>query len=346
MEDNLIEIPGTAQIRKIGSYMSSMELLSLSARLAKEGFYKKLWSVLSRVFEDKKSFEYKFEEGMKEYVDIIIESEAPAELKIQTFTSFRLPKELLPDMKIIKEWIDTADKKRSNISAYFISFYDLTDLLYDEIKANTLLFSALIKVLSEDKLIDLFIRIFTTETKEVITGDIRTVGKCRKRFKYTNIDKIQKLTDIAFEEKGVFFTSKLLYCMTFCVPSECVVNQKDLFKNLKISINYEERITKDFINMYNIDFDISDLAICKYYLANKKSQNQRNIVHKFAVHLVRVNDMRDRAYLLRTAFKRGGAFRMYAGCMQDGRVDMDKMRRFRYTAEEVEWVKTLPGLNK
>ena len=51
-----------------------------------------------------------------------------------------------------------------------------------------------------------------------------------------------------------------------------------------------------------------------------------------------------RRKLIHGAFKRGGLFRMYAGCMQDGKVDEVKQKRFRYTDEQIAWVKTLPGL--
>ena len=114
MDSNVMEIPGTAQIRKIGSYMSSMELLELSAKLAMMGLDKKLWSVLSRVYEDKKSFNYEIEDSFiqdaHKYVDVIVSSSVPAELKIQTFTSFRLPKDFIPNIDTVKELIVSADK--------------------------------------------------------------------------------------------------------------------------------------------------------------------------------------------------------------------------------------------
>ena len=339
-----IEVPGTAQIRKLSTYMSSMEMLMLCEKLAKEGLFKKLWNVLSRVYEDKKSFEYSYEEGMEQCVGAIMDSAAPTELKLQTFTSFKLPASLLPNQDTIKELISKIDPKRANIAAYFIIEYDLEESLYAEILAKRCVFEQLIKVMSEDTLIDFFSLIFERENKETITGVIRIVAKVRKRFVYRDLKKIGMLTDKAFDTKEVFFTSKLLYCLTFKVPEECVRKQKDLFKILKISINYEERITKDFVKEYHLSFDVSDLAICKYYLGNKKSQNQKNLVNKFACHLVRVQDEKDRSYLLHGAFKRGGYFRLYAGCMQDGYVDMNKMKRFKYSDEDILYVKNLPGL--
>lgn len=128
------------------------------------------------------------------------------------------------------------------------------------------------------------------------------------------------------------------------MPEEVVKSESTLDKILKISINYEERITKDFIARYNLSFESSDLAMCKYYLGNKKTANQKALVGKFAAHLVRIEDPRDKSYLLRGAFKRGGYFRMYAGCMQDGYVDMNKMQRFHYSEEDVAWCSNLPGL--
>lgn len=344
MGDNCLEIPGTAQIRKITTYMSSMELLLLCEKMAAEGLSKKLWSVLSRVFEDKKGFEHQEEAGMAEAVASVLSSDIPEVLKLQLFTSFQLPESLLPNEETLIALLSGIDKKRSNIAAYFIDDYGLELKYYDLIRNNPQVFEVLVRILSESRLIAFYTYIFENEKKEVITGDIRTLGNVRQQFHYKDIQEIQKLTDLAFQNKEVFFSSKLLYCLTFKVPVDCVKNQKDLYKILRISINYEERIAKQFVKEYKLNFDVSDLAICKIYLANKKSQNQRNLVNKFAVHLSRVEKPEDRTYLLRGAFKRGGYFRLYAGCMQDGYVDMNKMKRFKYSDEDVAWVKSLPGL--
>ena len=70
------------------------------------------------------------------------------------------------------------------------------------------------------------------------------------------------------------------------------------------------------------------------------------LVSRFATHLVRINDPQTRGRLLHQAFRRGGYFRMYAGCMQDGYVDEEKQKHFHYTDEQIAWVKELPGLKK
>ena len=72
------------------------------------------------------------------------------------------------------------------------------------------------------------------------------------------------------------------------MPEEVVKSESTLDKILKISINYEEKITKEFIEKYNLSFESSDLAMCKYYLGNKKATNQKSLVGKFAAHLVRI----------------------------------------------------------
>ena len=301
------EIPGTAKIRKLGAALSSMELLKLSATLA---------------------------------------ADIPAELKLQTFTSFRLPEQFVPDIDTCVALINGCDSKRANIAAYFIVDYNLEIAVYDCYKGNMSIVSILIKALPEDRLIDLYAHMFGKESKEYITGAIRLVVKEKRRFRYRDINKIRELTNLAFEAKEVFFTSKLLFCQAFNVPEEVVSSLPHLEKILKISINYEEKITKEFIEKYNLSFESSDLAMCKYYLGNKKATNQKSLVGKFAAHLVRIEDPRDRSYLLRGAFKRGGYFRMYAGCMQDGYIDMNKMQRFHYSDEDVAWCSKLPGLRK
>ena len=342
-------IPGTAAIRKLGGVLSPMELLELSARMAKEGLDKKLWSVLSRVYADKKSFEYSHEDGMDGYVKEILDSDMPAQLKLQTFTSFKLPSDLLPDADTVKNLLSECNEKRYNIAAHFIDDYDkdvdMTEEHYDIITGNGKLFKEVVKVLNADSLVSLFKKIFMTEDKERITGAIRVLGEAKRKFYYKDKDKIAELTDIAFSEKNVFFTSKLLFCSVFNVPEEIVKRQENLDKILKISVNYEEHITKEFVRNYHVKFDISDEAMCRYYIGNKKAKNQRALVNRFAYHLVRIEDKSVRDKLLRGAFKRGGAFRMYAGCMQDGRIIPEKMKRFRYSDEEVKWCSSLPGLN-
>ncbi len=343
------EIPGTAAIRKLGGVLTPMELLQLSARMAKEGLDKKLWSVLSRVYADKKSFEYSHEDGMDVYVRDILESGVPAQLKLQAYTSFKLPSKLLPDADTVKNLLSGCNEKRYNIAAHFIDDYDkdadMINTHYDIITKNGKLFKEVVKVLNTDSLVNLFKKIFTTEDKERITGAVRVLGEAKRKFYYKEKDKIAELTDIAFSEKNVFFTSKLLFCSVFNVPEEIVKQQENIEKILKISVNYEEHITKEFVRNYHIKFDISDEAMCRYYIGNKKAKNQRALVNRFAYHLVRIDDKSVREKLLRGAFKRGGAFRMYAGCMQDGRIIPEKMKRFRYSDEEVKWCSSLPGLN-
>ena len=346
----LNEIPGTAAIRKLGAQLSNTELLALSAKLASEGLSKKLWSVLSRVYADKKSFEYAYEDGMDEPVKTILNSSVPAELKLQTFTSFKLPAKLLPDDETIKNLINGCDEKRYNIAAHFIDDYDkdrdFSVSLYDTVTKNGKLFKELVKVLNAEGIVKLYQTVFAKEDKEYITGAIRVLGDVKRKLYYKDKTEVEKLTDLAFEEKNVFFTSKLLFCSVFNVPEDIVKKQENLDKILKISINYEERITKEFVRNYNIKFDISDEAMCRYYIGNKKAKNQRALVSRFAYHLVRIEDKTTRDKLLRGAFKRGGAFRMYAGCMQDGRIIPEKMTRFHYSEEEVKWCSKLPGLNK
>ena len=70
-------VPGTAQIRKIAGYMSSMELLEMAAHLAEGGYDKKLFSVLSRVFTEKKGFDHILKDGMQEKVQRILSADVP-----------------------------------------------------------------------------------------------------------------------------------------------------------------------------------------------------------------------------------------------------------------------------
>ena len=342
------QIPGTAQIRKLGSVLSSVELLELCANMADEGLDKKIWSVLSRVYEEKKTLDVPVNDEICANVKRIIDSDIASSLKLQTFTSFKLPSELIPDIEKVKNLIVDCDTKRGNIAAHFVNLYALEKEVYEQIKRRTDILTTLFKILPIDRLLDYYEVVFMNENKETITGAIRLVGKCKKNFEYNgaNLEKIKTLTDKAFETKEVFFTSKLLFCQTFMVPKSAVISQRTLDKILKISINYEEKMTKDFVAYYNLHFDCSDYALCQYYIANKKASNQKGIVLKFAQHLVRIKDEETKRRLLRGAFKHGGYFRMYAGCMQDGYIDMNKMRRFHYSDEDVEWCSNLPGLKK
>lgn len=355
MEDNekvILEdgIPGTAQIRKLGLSMTPMELLELSARLAEGGYEKKLFSVLSRVYGDKKHFGGKYEAGkekeMQGYVSRILASEMPAELKMQLFTSFQLPAELLPGKEEISKYIAECSVKRTNIAIYFLADYPIAVEQYEDIIRNQNFFKLYLKEAKQLEIIHLYGEIFKREDKEFITGALRTLAALKRRFRYPEMSEIQKLTDIAFESKQVFFTSKLLYCITFDIPKECLPEGKELYDILKICINYEEKITKEFVRKYDVHFNCSDAAICRYYLANKKTQKERALVAKFASHIIKVEDEAEKSKLLHLAFKRGGLFRMYAGCMQDGSVNVEKQKRFHYTDEQIEWCASLPGLNQ
>ena len=114
-------VPGTAQIRRITGYMSSMELLEMAAHLAEGGYDKKLFGVLSRVFTEKKGFDHILEDGMQEKVQRILSADIPAELKMQVFTSFELPREIAPDLETAKALVKACSPKRLNIAAFFIS---------------------------------------------------------------------------------------------------------------------------------------------------------------------------------------------------------------------------------
>lgn len=348
-EDNADGIPGTAQIRKLGTILSSMELLELSAKLAEGGYDKKLFSLLSRVYGDKKHFTGKveaeiIENEMKEKVQRIIASNIPTELKMQTFTSFRLPVELLPEKEVVSSWIRDCSVKRQNIAVYFLADYPIAVRQYEDIIGNKAILKAYLKEAKQLELIHLFAEIFVREEKEFITGAIRMLAYEKRHFKYPELSEIKKLTQIAFDSKQVFFTTKLMYCVTFNVPRECLPDSKELYDILKICINYDEKSTKEFSQKYDFHFNSSPEAMCKYYLGNKKSQKEKTLVSKFAANLVNVEDEVTKSKLLHFAFKRGGLFRMYAGCMQDGGVNEEKQKRFRYTEEQIAWVKTLPGL--
>ncbi|HOO79456.1 MAG TPA: hypothetical protein PLQ04_03620 [Lachnospiraceae bacterium] len=339
-------VPGTAQIRKLTSYMSTMELLETAAKMATEGYDKKLFSILSRVYTEKKSFQGAYEAQMEPYVLMIQNSSVPSEYKMQTYTSFGLPQELLPKREVILNWLENCSGRRMNIAAYFIEAYQLEAELYREIMLNKALFKMFLRVVNVDTILRLYEVLIQKENKECITGAIRQLQNGKRHFNYTKRGLVLKVTEEAFASKEVFFTTKLLFCLAFDVPKEVLPCTKDLYKIIKISINYEEKITKEFVKKYKLDFDCSDLALCRYYLGNKKAVKEKTLVLRFASHLVQIPDTREKDKLLHGAFKRGGMFRMYAGCMQDGGVIEEKQRRFHYSEEEIAWVKTLPGLSK
>lgn len=354
-ENNMAEgaVIGTAQLRKVTAVSTTMELLKLASELADGGYDKKVWSLLSRVYQDKKAFtdtadttegSYCDKENIKQYIDNILASNIPAEYKMQLFTSFNIPKEFKPDDDKAISLIEDCSKKRLNIAGYFIADYDYEKLTYKLTLANKDIFKVLVKALSSNRLILMYEYIIENENKEVITGAIRTLNELKPRIKYANIEDVKRVTALVFESKEVFFTTKLLYCLTFDVPRKCLPENRELYKILKICVNYEERISREFVKKYNIDFDCGDEAMCKYYIGNKKATNQKLLVSKFANHIVRIEDEETKSKLLRSAFKRGGYFRMYAGCMQDGKIIVDKLHRFHYSDEDIEWVGSLAGL--
>ena len=350
MEDNIRQalaeglIPGTAQIRKISMALSSVELLLLCKRLASEGLDKKLWSVLSRVYEDHKGFNGSYDEAMDECVPAILESSVPAELKLQLFTSFELPVKMLPDKDTTERLIEQCSAKRSNIAGFFIVRYSLERIFYNKVLSDKDIFKIVVKNVSPDRLAGMYEAIIENEKKETITGAIRTLESSKLKFGHLGDEETERFVKLIFESKEVFFTTKLIYCMVFDVPRNKIPLGRELDKILQISINYEEKITKEFVAKYHLRFDVSNEALCKYYIGNKKASNEKNLVFKFAGHLVKIEDDNEKSYLLRSAFKRGGLFRMYAGCMQDGCVNIEKLRKFRYSDEDIEWCKNLPGL--
>lgn len=349
MDENILakdEIPGTAKIKRIASELTPIELLEVCARVAKEGLDKKLWSILSRVYENGKSFDYKLEEGMEGYVETVLNSSVSSELKLQLFTSFKLPLELKPDEETVKQWLDQCDKKRINIAAYFVAEYEYEQAFYKDIISKKEMFKIVTKSISGERLVGFYKTIIANESKEVITGVIRFLEEQKVKVDCKDSKLLKELTDVVFESREVFFTTKLQYCISFNVPFEYLPYGRDLDKLLKISINYEERVTKEFVKKYNLKFDISDAALCRYYIGNKKATKEKPLVTKFAAHVVRVEDEETKRKLLRGAFKRGGYFRMYAGCMQDGKIDVDKLHRFKYTDEDIEWCRNLAGFNK
>lgn len=341
-----LQIPGTAQIRRIASQQSPMELLMTAEHLASGGYPKKLFSVLSRVFTEHKGFHGEEQEGMRALVHGIMNSQVPSELKMQTFTSFELPGSLKPDARTAEEWVKSCANKRINIAAYFLAGYDYGRELYTLIMSNKNLLRFYVTAAKPEALLEMFETVIEKESKEDITGLTRMIRNVKRRYSYTDKQLVRRVTDEVFASKKVFFTSKLLYCLAFSVPADCLPDKKELIKILRICVNYEEKTAKDFVRRYHLDFDVSDKALCTYFLGNKKTEKERPLVVRFATHLVRIEDEGEKRKLLHNAFKRGGLFRMYAGCMQDGGVNEEKQRHFHYTDEQIEWVKTLPGLCK
>jgi len=340
------QIPGTAQIRRIASQQSPMELLETAERLASGGYDKKLFSVLSRVFTEHKGFHGEEQEGMRALVHGIMNSSVPSELKMQTFTSFEIPASLKPDPQTAESWVKSCAHKRMNIAAYFLAGYDYGEELYSVIISNKSLLRLYVTAAKPEALLKMFETVIDRESKEDITGLTRMVRNIKRRYNYTDKETARRVTEEVFASKKVFFTSKLLYCLAFSVPADCLPEKKELIKILKISVNYEEKTAKDFVRRYQMDFDVSDKALCTYFLSNKKTEKERPLVTRFATHLVRIKDKDEQKKLLHNAFKRGGLFRMYAGCMQDGGVNEEKQKRFHYNDEQIAWVKTLPGLCK
>ena len=337
-------VPGTYQIRKIASRLTPIELLKIAEHLAAEGYDKKLFSLLSRVYTEHKGFAYKPQEGVKELIDSIGASSMPTELKMQSYTSFEVPVEYRPSVETAEQWVRNCSEKRKNIAAFFLAAYKYGEDLYHLICEDRDLNKTFVEASQPEEILLLFEKVIEKEDKEFITGMIRNVKGYYHRVKYRDMETVKRVTQEVFDSRQVFFTSKILFCLAFYIPAECLPAAKDLYKTLKISINYEEKITKDFVKRYHIDFDLTEEAMCRYYLGNKKSDNERVLVEKFAAHVVLVEDEQMRRKLIHGAFKRGGLFRMYAGCMQDGRVDEVKQKRFHYSDEQIAWVKTLPGL--
>lgn len=340
---------GTAQLRKVTAVYSTIELLKLAAELTENGHDKKLWSLLSRVYQDKKGFTeetFSDTDEVKKYIAVIMNSDMPSEYKMQLYTSFNIPESNKPDIETACGLIETCGKKRSNIAGYFIANYGYENDTYNLALANKDILKVLSKELGADRLAAMYENIILKESKEVITGAVRTLSEFKPRLNYKNKDVIKRVSALVFESKEVFFTTKLLFCLTFDVPSECLPDKRELYKILKISVNYEERITREFVAKYGIDFECNNEAMCRYYIGNKKASNQKLLVSKFANHLVRIEDEEVKRKLLRSAFKRGGYFRMYVGCMQDNGIIVEKLHRFHYSDEDIEWCSNLSGLKK
>lgn len=350
-----LEIIGTARLRKVTSQNTTMEMLKLASELAKGGYDKKLWSLLSRVYQDKKAFTdtedvnestYCDTEKISEYIDVVMKSNMPSEYKMQMFTSFNIPKDFKPTDTEVESLVENCSKKRLNIAGYFIIAYGYEKLCYKQILANKDIFKVIAKSLDSNRLVCLYEYIIENENKEIITGAIRTLSECKPRLRYKDDTDVVRVTKLVFDSKEVFFTTKLMYCLTFDAPKKALPENRELYKILKISVNYEERISREFVKKYNLDFDCGDEAMCKYYIGNKKATNQKLLVSKFANHIVRIEDNELKSKLLRSAFKRGGYFRMYAGCMQDGKIIEEKLHRFHYSDEDIEWCRTLSGLRE
>ena len=339
-----MDFPGTAKIRKITTELTSAQLLTLCKDMAVAGEYKKLWSVLSRVYEDKKGFGYSTEEDIAGDVNAIMDTDAPAELKLQLYTSFELPTSLVPSYDKARELVENCEAKRRNIAAYFITYYDYENEFCSFIISNKETFKVFLKNSSEARILRFFETVILNNEKETITGAIRFVSSQHIRFEHKDMAPIRHLAEVVFASKEVFFTTKLYFCITFNVPFKCMPEGRELDKIIRISMSYEEGITKEFVKKYNLRFDVSDEALCKYFISNKKASQEKVLVHKFACHLIHVKDEETRAKLLRSAFKKGGYFRMYAGCMQDGKVIVEKQKRFRYSDADIEWCSNLPGL--
>ncbi|MBR5421873.1 MAG: hypothetical protein IK115_12070 [Lachnospiraceae bacterium] len=341
-------VPGTYQIRKITSRKNSMELLATAEHLAAGGYDKKLFGVLSRVFTEHKGFHYEDREGMEELVNSIMASSVPSELKMQTFTSFEIPVKYKPDTDTVLRWVKECTPRRINIAGFFLAAYQYGAECYPCILGQRMIFRAYFSVVPAADALCFFEAMLPKENKETITGAVRMIRNTKRRFTYTDADTetLKRVTAAVFASREVFFTSKLLYCLAFHIPAAYLPEKRELYKMLKISISYEENTTRDFVKRYHLDFDLSEEAICKYLLGNKKSDKERTLVSRFAGHVVNVEDEALRGKLIHGAFKRGGLFRMYAGCMQDGKVDEQKQKRFHYTDEQIEWVKNLPGLKK
>ncbi len=339
-------VPGTYQIRKIASRLTPIALLEIAEHLATEGYDKKLFSLLSRVYTEHKGFAYKDQEGIKELIGKITASAMPSELKMQAYTSFEVPREYKPSTEVAEKWVIECAEKRRNIAAFFMASYGYGQDLYHIICKDRDLNKMFVEASQPEDILLIFEQVMEKEDKEFVTGMVRNVKSYYHRVKYVDMELVKRITEEVFSSRQVFFTSKILFCLAFYIPAECLPPAKDLYKTLKISVNYEEKITKDFVKRYHIDFDLSEEAMCRYYLGNKKSDNEKALVEKFAHHVVAVEDEQKRRKLIHGAFKRGGLFRMYAGCMQDGCVDEAKQKRFRYSDEQIAWVKTLPGLKK
>ena len=339
-----VMIPGTAQIRKIGAQCSSEELMKICAEMASGGYEKKLFSILSRVYAKKKGFHKEDFLGIDEYVATILDSDMPAELKMQTFTSFELADRYVPDMETIEKWVKECPDKRMNIAGHFLKSYADPVSMYPLILGNKTIFKIFVAGADTYKLLDLTDTVIENEPKETVTGLIRGVKANRKHTSYRELAEIKALTDKVFASHSVFYTTKLIFCLGYSVPEACLPPARELYKLLRITINYDERTTREFASVYKLDFNSSDEAVCGYYLKNRKTEKENSLVSRFATHLVRIEDERVKGRLLHQAFKRGGLFRMYAGCMQDGGVNEEKQRRFHYTEEQIAWVKTLPGL--